>query len=353
MALSANSDMKLSSKEEEALADTARSTTGPTMRILFVLVAAAVVLGGLWIGVGDQITAMITGNDGDTPTITADAAPIKVRPESPGGMQVPNQGRLVYGVVDGSSAQPRMERLLPSPEKPVEVENVLTRSVPETNDVVASTAPRGTADPPLSATPSASDVAALAAQPPAPPAAPTAAPPPPSTNGAPRALMPSGSATANAPPPPPPAPATSVAAAPPPPAPAPVTAPPPSAAPPAPEPAPAPAAAPAPEPATTVVASAPPAASAAPADLAQSYRVQLAAARSEPAIRSEWDRLKSRNTDLLGNLDLQVTRIDLGATKGVFYRLRAGPLENETAAKALCERLKQRKLGCLVVKPGA
>lgn len=347
MALSANSDMKLSANEEEALADTARSSTNPVTRLLFVLIAAAVVLGGLWIGVGDQIMAMITGDDGDVPTITAEGAPIKVRPESPGGMQVPNQGRLVYGVVDGSSAQPRMERLLPSPEKPVEVENVLTRDVPETKAVVANTAPRGTADPPLSSTPSASDVAALS-EAPSPPPMPTATAP---NSGAPRALTPQSNPTASASaPPPPPAPtaAPETAAAPPPPPVAP-SAPSTVATLPTPKPAPKPA----PEPSSTVVASAPPASAKTPADLDKSYRVQLAAARSEPALRSEWDRLQSRNKDILGELELQVTRIDLGATKGIFYRLRAGPLENATAAKALCERLKQRKLGCLVVKPGA
>ncbi len=341
MALSANSDMKLSPKEEEALADTARSSTNPVTRLLFILVALVVVLGGLWIGVGDQIMAMITGDDGDVPTITAEGAPIKVRPESPGGMQVPNQGRLVYGVVDGSSAQPRMERLLPSPEKPVEVEDVLTRDVPETKDVVANTAPRGTADPPLSLTPSASDVAALSESPPAPPT-PTAAIPSATTDGTPRALTPQSSSSATTPPPAPAAAPVTAAAPPPPPPPAPsstvTTRPTPK---------------PAPEPSSTVVASPPPATTKAPVELSQSYRVQLAAARSEPAIRSEWDRLKSRNKDLLGELKLQVTRIDLGATKGIFYRLRAGPLENATAAKALCERLKQRKMGCLVVKPGA
>lgn len=347
MALSANSDMKLTpggddDNDDERLADTARSSTGPFTRLLFIFVGAVVVLGGLWIGVGDQIMAMIRGDSGDVPTITADAAPIKVRPESPGGMQVPNQGRLVYGVVDGSATQPRMERLLPSPEKPVEVENVLTRSVPETNAVVSGSAPRGTADPaPMSTVPPASQVENLTAPPP-PPSDPTVA----SANqaaqqsGAPRVLAPAGRSPVAETPPPVPTPiepAKTVTTLE-------------TNAPPAPTAK--PAAAPAPKPEPKEIASTPPAATAS-ADLDKSFRVQLAAGRSEPAITSEWNRLKSRNTDLLGDLQLQVTKVDLGATKGIFYRLRAGPLENETAAKALCERLKQRKLGCLVIKPGA
>ena len=82
------------------------------------------------------------------------------------------------------------------------------------------------------------------------------------------------------------------------------------------------------------------------------YRVQLAAARTAEAARSEWDRLRRGNLDLLGDLGLSVTKIDLGGTKGVFYRLRAGPLSGDAQARALCKELATRKIGCLVVRPG-
>ena len=127
----------------------------------------------------------------------------------------------------------------------------------------------------------------------------------------------------------------------------------------APAPPPVPKAAPAPEPVappTTIqkqTARATPAPEAPVTDINKSYRVQLAAARTESAVVSEWDRLRRRHIDLLGDLQLQVMKVDLGKTKGIFYRLRAGPLSNQASAKTLCERLKQRKLGCLVVKPGA
>ncbi len=350
MALSAEPGLKVS-KEEDVDSydgDTARSTSNPAIKLLAVLVGISVILGGAWIGFGPRIMAMIGGEGADVPTIAADAAPVKVRPESPGGMQVPNQGRLVYGVVDGTASQPRIERLLPSAEKPVAVEDVLTRPVPETNTVVTGSAPRGSADiaasavtdeaprrlePPqrqVAATPSEADVSNLAGPPPV-ASAPSPAPvevaqaPAPTAPAAPRQIV---TETASAPPVPssePPVATTQPQAAP---------------------------AAPAPA-APTQTARAAPAPAAPTTDLGQTFRVQLAASRSEPAVKSEWDRLRRRHIDLLGDLQLQVTRIDLGATKGVFYRLRVGPLENETTAKALCERLKQRKLGCLVVKPGA
>jgi len=44
------------------------------------------------------------------------------------------------------------------------------------------------------------------------------------------------------------------------------------------------------------------------------------------------------------------TRVDLGE-KGVFYRVQAGPLADAAAAERLCAELKERKQGCIVVKP--
>ena len=106
----------------------------------------------------------------------------------------------------------------------------------------------------------------------------------------------------------------------------------------------APAPAPEPEPAPVV-------ATAAPAPAAKAIMVQLAAFRSAPAADAAWRRMLKDNSDLLGDLKPKVERADLGADKGVFYRLRAGPLGDEAAANKLCARLKARKLDCLIVRP--
>ena len=82
------------------------------------------------------------------------------------------------------------------------------------------------------------------------------------------------------------------------------------------------------------------------------YQVQLAAVRSPERAKSEWFRLKNKHADLLKNYSLKVVRADLGSSKGVFYRLRAGPIDGEGAAKKLCENLSKRKVGCLIVRPG-
>jgi hypothetical protein len=328
MALQADNEYKVSASDPRIPpdGDTANvGASGGMIKWAIVAVALMVLVSGAWIGFGDQISSIFVGGDEDVPVIRAEESPVKIKPENPGGMNVPNQGRLVYGMVDGTAAQPRVERLLPAGEKPVEVEEVLTRSVPEANDVVAGTAPRGTAD-----VTSPSAPVRLVPDGANPAAAPTSLVTAPVAPSAPPEVKPAEVAAAPAAPQPRPEPKPTAQIS----APAPA----------APTPKPVASAAPAPS-----NASAPPATG----ELSKSYRVQLAAARSEKAVTSEWNRLQSRNKDLLGALQLQVTRIDLGSTKGVFYRLRAGPIANEAQAKTLCQRLKQRKLGCLVVKPGA
>jgi hypothetical protein len=80
------------------------------------------------------------------------------------------------------------------------------------------------------------------------------------------------------------------------------------------------------------------------------YRVQLAAVRSRDRAEKEWNRIKTKNDDVLGKLSLSVMRADLGA-RGVYFRLRAGPLASETEARAVCDKLSARKVPCLVVRP--
>ncbi|MFB3135738.1 MAG: SPOR domain-containing protein [Rhodospirillales bacterium] len=89
------------------------------------------------------------------------------------------------------------------------------------------------------------------------------------------------------------------------------------------------------------------------AETAPAYKVQLAAERSLEGARGEWERLRRKNLDLLGRLTLSITKVDLGPEKGVFYRLRAGPVGDKAAARALCAKLARREMGCLVVRPGA
>ncbi len=90
----------------------------------------------------------------------------------------------------------------------------------------------------------------------------------------------------------------------------------------------------------------------APAALAASAngpRIQLASVRTPEAAREEWARLKHDNPDLLGKLTANAVRADLGE-KGIYYRVEAGPLTDKAAADRLCKALKERGLGCGLVK---
>jgi hypothetical protein len=80
------------------------------------------------------------------------------------------------------------------------------------------------------------------------------------------------------------------------------------------------------------------------------FRIQVASVPNEEGAAQEWKRLKNIEPELLSNLSLTLSRADLGA-RGVFYRLQVGPLPDASEAERLCAALRDRKLGCLVVRP--
>jgi len=116
---------------------------------------------------------------------------------------------------------------------------------------------------------------------------------------------------------------------------------------------------------TTFLSVLPPAAGAEPAapaaaispappatDAAGRYAVQLASLNSEAdAVRRGQD-LKSRYPDLLTQAEMLLRRVDLGGSKGVWYRVLAGPFAKRADAAALCERLKSAPdpADCLVTQ---
>lgn len=254
--------------------------TEPRKRRALWLIAVVLVLAA---GAGGGWYAMEAWGPGDgepkIPLIRASAGPVKVRPESPGGMKVPGRDKLVYDRMLGNEEMPLVERLLPAPEQPLP----------------PPAKPQGAKmQPPPDAAP------APEAEPETPPESPAASKPRPELPPAAPSRVPT--------------PAEVLAVKPP-------QAPP------------------------------PPAEIKKPEPKKAGYKVQLAAIRSPQLAQQEWKRLRSKNTDLLGRLDLSVSRADLGPSKGIFFRLRAGPLPDETAARALCAKLAQRKVGCLVVPP--
>ena len=78
-------------------------------------------------------------------------------------------------------------------------------------------------------------------------------------------------------------------------------------------------------------------------------RVQLGAVRTESEARGEWERLKRKNTDLLGTLSAVTVRADLGE-KGIYYRIQAGPISDTSTADRICSELRHRHLGCMIIR---
>jgi cell division septation protein DedD len=81
------------------------------------------------------------------------------------------------------------------------------------------------------------------------------------------------------------------------------------------------------------------------------YQVQLVAVRKREQAEGMWKKLRSKHPGVFAKLEPEIARADLG-NKGVMYRLRAGPLDSEAAARSLCADLKRLKVDCLVVRHG-
>jgi hypothetical protein len=77
----------------------------------------------------------------------------------------------------------------------------------------------------------------------------------------------------------------------------------------------------------------------------------LGAVRTTEAAQQSWTQLKTAQPDILGNLPANAVRVDLGADRGVFYRIMAGPIADEASATRSCNALKQRNVACILVKP--
>lgn len=239
---------------------------------------------------------------GPVPVIGPGDEPIKEAPKQPGGMQVPDQDKMI---LNGPAAAPKVEQILPPPPAP------LPAPTPATPPAVAQTPtptpPRASPTPSVTSSPTSSLPAVASAPPPAATATPSLP-----------AETPQSQATAVTPPPPPPPP---------------------------------------PRPASVATTN-PPASSAPatasgerlPAELAShGWFVQLGAVSSTAAAQAEWTRLKRAQPDLLASLSANAVRVDRGGA--VLYRIEAGPLANADTASHLCRSLQQRHVACIVLRP--
>lgn len=271
----------------------------PRARLLpmWILIAAVVIVGVAW-AMSERYFGPAEDNK-SVPVIVADTTPVKVRPEEPGGVDVPDRDKYVYKSL--TEEEPEAEQLLPPPEEPMErppveaVELAASEAAEEMTreaEVAMETVAEDTPEPPP---PSELAVAKLKETAEVAKARVTETAPEPMKQEA--------------------AASEAVKAAPP------------------------------PEPELTSTA---PLQSATVSATSGSFLVQIGAAKNEASANEEIDRLAKKHPDILAGLSGAVIRVDLG-DKGVWYRMRVGPFASQGAANTICGQLKAVDVGCFVV----
>lgn len=316
------------------------------------LMVTSALVGALALG-GALAYAYKTGSDslvgsGEPPVIQADQRPVKAPPAEPGGKEFPNKNKLIYDRLQGEERAeterlvPRQEEVAQRPDgRATDGSQVALATPPaaggQTSSEVETAAPRRVRT--FVVRPDGTVVQPETDSAPAPQPAASAAPAVPGMS----VVLP-GAQQAG-----PQAPAVRQSAAQPPAA----EQAPADAAPPTPTAAPAPpsqpqvaARTPARSEPTTAAA---PRQQAAPAQQsAGTYVVQVAARKSQTDALAAFADLQQRYPSLLSGYRPIIERADLG-DKGVWYRLRVGPMETRTVAASLCDKLKAAGMSsCLV-----
>ncbi|MEQ9172068.1 MAG: SPOR domain-containing protein [Rhodospirillales bacterium] len=325
MARRPTSDIRVSASDALEFEPEPRRKRGiPTtvwLLLVLILVTAAGLGGFLF---GDRLAGLSGEESGQVPVVHAAEGAIKVRPDNPGGQDIPFRDYDINKRMQGESPTGRVENLLPPPEQP--------KAPPS--------APAATAGAQLAPPTEQANSEALLPTAPAPAPKPVAPQPLPAREVAPPPPAMVAKAPTPQPPPPPPVPAAPASAS----SGGPIALVPKSA--PA-----APAATAQPAPAAKAESPAPSAPAATETAAVDGWQVQLAASRAATAAKAEGERLKQKHSDVLGKLTVSIMRADLGA-KGVFYRIRLGPARDKDQARAVCAQLAKRGQGCLVIAPG-
>lgn len=81
------------------------------------------------------------------------------------------------------------------------------------------------------------------------------------------------------------------------------------------------------------------------------YRLQIASATTRERAQAEWNRLRKAHPKTLKNLNHQISSVDLGANKGVRYRVYVGGWPTYKAAQATRNQLNTQGLEAIIVQP--
>ncbi len=305
-----------------------------SLRSRSIYMVGSALLGAIALGGALAFTYKQSGGamgGGEPPVVQADSRPVKEPPQQPGGKESPHKNKLIYERLQNGD-QPEAERIVPRQE------DLAMPAMPGTAPGAAPMQPPAvaTVDDPNAADGGPRRVKTLIVRPDG------SVMPPPEAQAAPQQAAPQQAAPA-------PVPQQQMAAADPsmPAMPMPQAAPAPAPAPVA-EAAPAPAPAADPQPVAAIPPKPKPAAEPAPAKPSQ-YVVQVGSKQNQTDALATFADMQQKYPTLLASYRPMVQKADLGA-KGVWYRLRIGPIVDKSAASKLCSQLKsQGHPDCLVM----
>ncbi len=80
------------------------------------------------------------------------------------------------------------------------------------------------------------------------------------------------------------------------------------------------------------------------------YLVQVGSFRTPDTARAGWQQILKRHRGLLERLTHRVAQVDLGGGRGIYHRLQVGSFDSRSGADGLCRKLKAAGQDCLVVK---
>ena len=249
--------------------------------LIGVSIGVVLAIGVGWLTFGKYVSVYYGADSGELPIIRADSSVDGMKPETPGGMEVPNRDKLVYERLRQTDSELPVERLLPAVEKPVTPQE---QKVEKQEDPIGELAANIIAEETVPA-------AAVVYE----------------EDGTPVEVMFKETPVAQKP---------SVSEE--------------------------------KKPVEKTAEKPIEKKSVEPVKQEISYAVQLVSTRSESAAESEWKRLSKKFKDIIADQPYSISKTVVPS--GTFYRLRVGRFEKNEEAKALCEKLKQKKQECFVVK---
>lgn len=291
---------------------------------IFIGVLGGVVLAGLigWFLVSPKFGGY---DETQVPVVRRDESPIKVKPSDPGGLDIPNRDKSVYGMIEEGNDNAVVEKLLPAEERPIKPEPAdvledeiaklatkidaeqemikkdMVKAAPVEAVKKESVAPVKTvtetvvAQTVTTTTPVVKEVAK-----PAPVVAPVKVTEP--------VKAPIVKEVAK------PAPTKTVAK---------------------------------PAPAKTVAKPAPIAKAVTTTTTKGNWQVQIVSGKNKKAVETTKDKLYKKHNTILSGVTSEIVKADLGA-KGIYYRLMLGAYGNKANAISLCTKLKAAKENCFV-----